>query len=83
MIQGSEKQKKVAPLYDILVKAGGELTPEALYRLSKAQRKKLPENERVEAFYIALTAEIKAGLMIELRPTIDKVLLRAVEQVQE
>jgi hypothetical protein len=74
------KRKDRAPLYDVLVKAGGELTPEELYKNSEAQRKKVPVEEQEENFYIELDAEVAANLIEEVKQVDqDEVLLRAIE----
>ncbi|HZO75841.1 MAG TPA: restriction endonuclease subunit S [Ktedonobacteraceae bacterium] len=78
-----KKRKKVAPLYDVLVEAGGELTPEELYKRSEDQRKTQPEQEQDEAFYIQLDAEEAASLIAEARPAYNTVVLRALEQDDE
>ena len=78
-----KKRKKVAPLYDVLVEAGGELTPEELYKRSEDQRKEQPEQERDEAFYIQLDAEEAASLIAEARPAYNEVVLHALEQDDE
>ncbi len=83
MDQRRGKRKRVAPLYDVLVDAGGELPPEDLYKRSEEQRKEKPEQERDEGFYVELDIEATANLIVEERPAEYKVLLRAVEQDDE
>jgi len=85
MAKGQEraKHKKVAPLYDVLADAGGELTPEELYKRSKELRKEKPEVERVEEFYVALHAEMGVSLIEGDRPATDKIVLSIIEQEDE
>ncbi len=77
--QQRAKHPQAAPLYTVLVEAGGELAPEELYKRSEEQRKEQPEQERHEAFYVELDTEVTAELIVEERPALDKVLLHAIE----
>jgi len=78
--QQRKKSKNVAPLYNVLVEAGGTLAPEELYQHSDNQRKTMPEDVRDEGFYIELDAEMTASLIREDRPASDKILLQALDQ---
>lgn len=77
--QQRRNRKNKVTLYDVLAEAGGQLAPEELYQRSEELRKTMPEEERSEGFYIALDAEVAASLIREDRPTLDKVLLHALE----
>lgn len=81
--QQRKQRKHNAPLYDVLIEAGGQLTPEELYQRSTEQRKTLPQSEQDEHFYIELGAEVTALLIKEERPQPNKVLLYALEQEDE
>lgn len=83
MAQQRKNRQHRAPLYDVLVEAGGELRPEELYKRSDDQRKALPEQEREEGFYVGLDTEVTASLIREERPALDTILLQAVEQDDE